>query len=232
MPSKNSRSIASLLSSMKDELGKPQKERRSQRYLDVKRDEERSRQLKRYESSGISKRFLECSFENFKDVNQKQKNNKVYCMKYVQAVLSKSSMNLVLSGFVGNGKTHLAVAIMKELIAHGLTVRYTTLFDALRGLKDFKSSDYSKARDLLRSPNLLVIDEINSSLVNLSETDKNLIFEIFNNRYKDKKPTLIITNLDAGNLEDALGYQVLSRLYEDSRNILTFTSDDYRIGQK
>ena len=203
----------------------------SERFEQAKQWQSQQALKKQFEYSGIFKRFWHADFSNFEVAHspELQRNLKIV-EEYADYLIKGYSSNLVLSGLVGNGKTHLGVAVMKKLIVSGKTAYYTTLFDALSSLKNFKS-DIEAFRSHLRKVDLLVMDEVNSNIMNLSETDKNLIFEIFNTRYKDKKPTLVITNIKPSDLEMALGVQVLSRLYEDGRNELVFTQKDYRLNK-
>lgn len=200
----------------------------SERRKDVLEWERKMDLQKQYEHAGIFKRFIKSDFNNFNPYNSALEQSLNLSRSYAEAIINGMTANLVMSGLVGNGKTHLAVAIMKVVLHANKKAYYTTLFDALQELKNFRG-DVEGFRKKLREPDLLVIDEVNSSLINMSETDKNLVFEIFNTRYKDQKPIVVITNLKADGLEQALGYQVVSRLYEDSQNILSFANNDYRI---
>lgn len=228
----NNQGLSAALKRMHQSLEAGHEDTHSERFYEVQKLEEEFKLHERMTSSGLSKRFSKCSFDNFIVETEGQKTAKTFCMKYANALVNGRSLNLVLSGYVGNGKTHLATAVIKTLLENNLSARYTTLFDALVNLKDFKNQDIVAVRKSLSSPDLLVIDEVNSNMSKLSETDKNLIFEIFNARYKEEKPSIVITNLTGVELENALGYQVLSRLFEDSKNILVFTEQDHRLKGK
>ncbi len=225
-------SLSDAMKKMHESLEVGHENTHSERFYEVQQFEKEKKLYERMVNAGLSKRFAKCSFDNFIVETEGQGVAKKFCMKYANALVNGRSDNLVLSGYVGNGKTHLATAVIKTLLENNMSARYTTLFDALVSLKDFKNQDISAVRKSLSSPKLLVIDEVNSNMSKLSETDRNLIFEIFNARYKEEKPTVVITNLTGVELEHALGYQVLSRLFEDSKNILVFTEQDHRLKGK
>ncbi|MCA9431026.1 MAG: ATP-binding protein, partial [Candidatus Omnitrophica bacterium] len=76
------------------------------------------RQLrKRLKKANIPKRYLSKSLENFKNDTDQRRNALQRVRRYVKEFDSSSEKGgLFLLGAAGTGKTHLAVAALKELI--------------------------------------------------------------------------------------------------------------------
>jgi DNA replication protein DnaC len=145
---------------------------------------------------------------------------------------------LLLSGTVGVGKTHLAVAIIKGLTEKGFSCLFCE-FGAL--LKEIQNSynPVSKTSELtvlgpVFSADALVLDELGAS----KPTDwvRDTMAHIINTRYNDKKLTIFTTNfLDKVSdpreetLEDRIGIRLRSRLYEMSKTVV-INGEDFRRG--
>ena len=103
---------------------------------------------------------------------------------------------LLLYGSPGTGKTHLAVATLRNIIEYkGLK----GLFCDFRGLLiDLKSSyenrtSSSEILDAVRKVPLLVLDDVGAE--RNTEWAKDILAEIINYRYTNSLPTIITTNL-------------------------------------
>lgn len=124
---------------------------------------------------------------------------------------------VMLLGKPGTGKTHLAAAMLQQVIrnfgSQGLIGRYTTAGGIIRAVKDTFGS-YGKTEsqvyaDLI-APHLLVIDEV--GLQNGSDFERQTLFEVINGRYEQAKPTVVVSNLSIPQLRDALGDRAVDRL--------------------
>jgi DNA replication protein DnaC len=146
---------------------------------------------------------------------------------------------LVFIGAVGVGKTHLAVAILRELIeryqVHGMFYQFGAL---LRQIQDSYNpvSQTSELRVLqpVFDAEVLVLDELGAS----KPTDwvRDTMMQIINARYNDKRLTIFTTNYldthknekDIGEiLEDRIGTALRSRLYEMCKTVV-IDGADYR----
>jgi len=118
---------------------------------------------------------------------------------------------LGLYGRPGVGKTHIAISLYRESIYGAIS---NALFLEVSELFNMVKSGYGENRNVLeelRVYPLLIIDDLMSG--NCSATDMEIIAEIIKERYISKKQLLVTTNLLPNELERALGYHELSRLF-------------------
>lgn len=102
----------------------------------------------------------------------------------------KESMNIVLFGPNGVGKSTIAKNIAYQAAVHGFNVLFTTAADMLNGLAACESdSALQKNIKYYLKPELLVIDEV--GYLSYSNRHADLFFEIISKRYNDK--SIIVT---------------------------------------
>lgn len=125
---------------------------------------------------------------------------------------------LLFLGGCGTGKTHLACAIMLELMERYLSVypRYykvSEIFSAVRST--YQTGVITNEEEMLKffsSIQLLVIDEV--GIQKGSEAEKRILFSILDNRVTSNKPTILMSNLGPKALAELLG----DRLYDRVRS--------------
>lgn len=181
---------------------------------------------------GVKKRFQDASMSNFRPINEKAKECLEVCQCFVDNWLSaqETGSNLVLCGKPGTGKTHLAIAIMRELVEHHEAEIFLTtiqrMIRAVRGAwKDNAERTEYEVIDFYCGLDLLVIDEI--GLQNGTDSEKLIVSEIINMRYESMKPTVFISNFTVTEIENFLGYRCMDRILE-SAAILGFDWESQR----
>lgn len=195
----------------------------------------RSRAERMVQNCGIPKRFEGKGFDNFQPVNGKAASILRKVREYADVVSSgeHEGRSLILLGNVGNGKTHLGCAILREVIRRSCKPgKYLAFAELVRDVKASwrKESEFSEqdVYDGAARPELLVIDEV--GLQNFTDFEQTVAYEVINARYLKEKPTVLITNLPADDLSPCLGERVVDRLRENGGKALDFDWGSYRQG--
>jgi DNA replication protein DnaC len=199
------------------------------------RQEQRDRQLevsRLRSAANIPARFADRSFSGYVAKVPGQKIAMGVCKAFADAWPDKlrSGASLVLTGGPGTGKTHLACAVANDVMQNHLaSVAFGTVATLLRHIKDSYRKDSTKSEqdainDLVR-PQLLIVDEVGVQVG--SEHEKLLMFEVLNSRYQELRPTILLSNLSAGELESFLGQRVMDR-YRECGSVLAFDWQSFR----
>jgi DNA replication protein DnaC len=165
------------------------------------------------------------------------------CERYVDAFLSTegefSSSGLLLIGRPGTGKSHLAAAVLSELIGRygvdGRFVDFTTLVHDIQSTFD-RTSMASKHQilDPVMNAEVLVLDELAAQKPSAWVNDT--LYLIMNGRYTRKLPTLFTTEypLDASDarksaeeltLASRIPARLVSRLHQMATPIVIEAGD-------
>jgi DNA replication protein DnaC len=171
----------------------------------------------------IPARYENCTIQNYEvmDVRQVFQLAKLAAQRFVNEYPVDVS-GLLLMGDIGTGKTHLAVAIMQELIE---TKNIPCSFYPYTELLKMIQSSYSKESEtteleLLRpvlDTEVLVLDDIGT--MKPSEWVLDTVNFIINTRYNDNRTTIITTNYTEEELVNRVGPRVASRLRQVCRAI-------------
>lgn len=183
--------------------------------------------------SGIPERFQDRTLESFVADTERQHSALAFAKAYADdfARIRRTGRSAIFSGKPGTGKTHLACGIalhaMKE---HGARVLFMTVQRALRSIKNTyaKGSEVSESEaiDRLVAPDLLILDEVGVQFG--SDFERNTLFDVLNERYEKRKPTIFLSNLTKDELAAFLGERVMDRLREDGGTVISFTWDSHR----
>ncbi|EMG6527447.1 ATP-binding protein [Providencia rettgeri] len=185
-------------------------------------------------SVNIPPRFANETFETFKVTTQPAKHNLTVCQQYVNTWEDRKNAGegLIFCGIPGTGKTHLAVSIARE-IAKDLqeSVFITTAARIIRAFRRtwLGNSEFSELDVLAKycNPDLLIIDEIGVQYG--TDSERNILFEVINDRYEYLLPTILVSNLPLNELEEMLGERAVDRLLQGG-TVLTFNWSTYRRG--
>jgi DNA replication protein DnaC len=198
---------------------------------------QRSDQL--LQATRIPRRHAGCSFDNYR-VPAGSSSQHWALMKAKTLVNDYPAVErgLLLTGSVGVGKTHLAVAILRGLIAKGVSCLFCEFGSLLKQIQD-SYNPISKTSELrvlapVYQAEVLVLDELGSTIP--TDWVRDTMYQIINKRYNDKKLTIFTTNyLDVPRVENTQETEVVSRTFSkkgSSERIREMTTLEERIGTR
>lgn len=196
-------------------------------------DEQRMRSKKLreiQELAGIPARFRNKSIEDYRATTPGQRAVATISLRYAESWPEqyRKGGSLVMVGGPGTGKTHLACGIANQIMPeHMATVAFgavSTIIRAIRSTYGGKGSESQAMNELLK-PDLLIMDEIGAE--GGSDHDTKLLFEIINKRYENLRPMILISNLNADDLEKYLGQRVMDR-FRECGTVLAFDWASHR----
>jgi DNA replication protein DnaC len=141
-------------------------------------------------------RFRECSFHNYYPKNDSQYFAHSFASRLVTEYPAVET-GLLFMGSVGVGKTHLAVAVLKDLIEKkGVTCLFYESGSLLKAIQDSYNpvSQTSEMRVLapVYQAEVLLLDELGASVP--TNWVRDTLYQIINTRYNNKKLTIFTTN--------------------------------------
>lgn len=184
-------------------------------------------------AAGIPERFRDRSLGSFVARTDAQRRALDFARNYADCFdeALETGCSALLIGKPGTGKTHLAVGIGLHIMARdSRTVMFATVMRAIRSVKDTwsKESEMTETEAIatLTAPDLLILDEVGVQFG--SETEKLILFDVLNERYEKRRPTLLLSNLDLGGVRTYLGERVFDRLREDGGEVVIFDWQSHR----
>ncbi len=182
-------------------------------------------------ATGLRKKFRRRTFENFNvtELNRPAwEAARTYAKNF--AAHRKSGRSLFLVGDTGRGKTHLAAAIVRELVRQGYRASFVVTIELLSDIRATYQSERkteSQVIQPLKDVDLLVLDDI-SALDQYSDWEKGKIYELINMRYEAEKPILVTSNKMVGWIKDRLGKKAVDRLLEMCGDFVHVNGENYR----
>lgn len=180
----------------------------------------------------IPPRFADATFETYQAVNTQAGSNRDICREYAETWLSRKAAGegLLLCGTPGTGKTHLAASIARHVADKAQeSVFITTAARIIRAFRrTWAGNPEIGELDVLAKycePGLLIVDEIGVQYG--TDSERNILFEVINDRYEDMLPTILISNLPLNELSALLGERVVDRMIEGG-TVLSFNWSSYR----
>lgn len=192
----------------------------------------------RLRHSGLEGRFREASFADFEVSSPAQEKALETCKEYAASVVFNGGAGLWLIGPPGTGKTHLGSAMVRHVIEE--RDMPAGIFSGREIIRMLRATwgNRDRARDWdgratceedlihdLGHLGLLVIDEIGIGFG--SEAEHVQLFDVIDLRYKLRRPTVLLSNLPAKGLKDAMGDRAYDRLREGAQ-VLACNWDSYR----
>jgi DNA replication protein DnaC len=190
----------------------------------------------RLADANIPKRYQHCSLDNFLAYNESLARAVDHARRLVQA-FPAATAGLFFEGQPGVGKTHLAVAVLKQIVqqtgARGLFYDTRDLLRIIRSTYD--PSIRTTELDILRpvmAADLLVLDDLGAEKT--SEWVEETMNLIVNTRYSERRLTMFTSNYpdipddtEPNSLLFRIGDRMRSRLHEMCEFIV-LDAADYR----
>jgi len=180
--------------------------------------------------SSIPLVLKKATFDNFYYENDKQLKNMYQGAKYYILNSNKENQKtLVLRGTIGSGKTHIAIACMKEFQKKNLTTYFISFTDLIQRLKE--SFEDSKRQSQIMQDvfncDVLILDDI--GVGKLTEYELKQLFNIVDKR--QGKFNIYTTNMSDDELTSSKEWKrITSRLFNRKfSDILKVTTADYRM---
>lgn len=157
--------------------------------------------LERLTNAGVPLAFQNCNLNSYENVNERSVKTtetiRTYLRNFKKVLQTRPAPGMVFTGVPGTGKTHLACAMIDQLLATGYSAMYCSAPQLLTAMEDarFGRHDLSATALIMKhaKPSLLVIDEFGAH--SSREADYQSLFSIVDARYQSNLPTLLITNL-------------------------------------
>lgn len=182
--------------------------------------------------SGIPERFNDRTLETYIAATESQQNALDIATLYADHFQTlPAPKNAIFSGKFGTGKTHLACGIALRIMGrYGRHAVFITTQRLIRAVRDTWRRDSDKSESEVVAafvhPDLLIIDELGVQAG--TENERQILFDIINDRYEKRKATLILTNLSVEECKQFLGMRVFDRLRDDGGMVIVFDWESYR----
>jgi len=216
----------------------------------------------------VPERYRHCDFANFESdnefdgVSREQQQAWNRCLSQAKIIVERFSaefpvsneQGLLIMGPCGVGKTHLAVAALKQVVLRGHSGLFYDYRELLKQIQDSYNAESQSTEMAVLEPvlktEILVLDDVGSSKPSIWALET--VGHILNTRYNDKLATILTTNFpdsDSGSrsspdstphrligtrgpavedsLTDRVGTRIRSRLYEMCRTV-EVSAPDYR----
>jgi len=186
--------------------------------------------------ANIPKRYQHCSLENFAAYNESLEKALAQARRIV-TTFPVVTRGLLLEGQPGVGKTHLAVAVLKQVIqasgARGLFYDTRDLLRVIRSTYDpsIRTTELEILRPVMHA-DLLVLDDLGAEKT--SEWVDETMNLIVNTRYNERRLTLFTSNYpdipddtEPNSLLFRIGSRMRSRLHEMC-DFVVLDAADYR----
>ena len=190
-------------------------------------------------SSGIGNLIEKQSFENFRldiykdEAIKKEMTHNLSEAKKYAAEFSRDSKNLLLIGTTGTGKTHLTTAIARTVIEKGFEVIYDSAQNVVAAFEydRFKSGygQYEARGEKYLECELLILDDLGTEFSN--QFTVSCLYNLLNTRINKGLPTVISTNLGAGELLSRYEDRIYSRILSQDTIVLRFLGKDHRLSR-
>jgi DNA replication protein DnaC len=173
---------------------------------------------------GIPPLYKDCSFKTFNAYCERllklEGFFKRVCMNWKSQIAEKG-MNVLITGDPGAGKTHMAISVLKTLVASGMNGFYTQEQDFYSKLREAEWEDKSKVKASVIRPDVLVMDEIGMA-PKMTDFESKEFLNLVNARTSNLRPTIFISNRSQEELSNLYGEAIWSRMTQHKTPVIQF----------
>ena len=202
-----------------------------EKFRQEKLERERRRWMAKINGAAIPERFKDRTLESYVAKTSGQQKALAFATEYAENfdLVLRQGRSAIFVGKVGTGKTHLAIGIALSIMQQQRSALFVTVQRLIRRVKDSwhtKEETESQVVNVFASPDLLVLDEVGVQFG--SEFEKQVLFDVLNTRYENRKPSILLSNIPKEQLSDYLGERVTDRLRENGGKVIGFDWESYR----
>lgn len=180
--------------------------------------------------SGIQPLHQGCTVNNFEADTPEKREAKRFAYDYITSFEDNNGRGFIFSGTPGTGKNHLASAICNALLKSKKSCLVITVNELMQKLRKTYHSDSNLTEDQfiqnMINFDLLVLDEI--GLQRGTDAERLAINQIVDQRVNNLKPTGMLTNLSAGEMESTLGARIMDRMKMNGGKWIPFHWESHR----
>jgi DNA replication protein DnaC len=184
----------------------------------------------RLTAAGVPLNLVAASFDNWRVEHPDDQRVLAKAREFAQGSNAVGFLMLESPEY-GNGKTHLAVAILRHRIGAGSNGRMWTQAEFLRGIR--RRYDDRHAPDVVdqaKATPLLILDDIGISVGGKDELPT--LHEVLAYRYGEKRRTVLTMNIPPSEFRDVFGPRMASRLREATFAWNTIKGGSQRAGNR
>ena len=201
------------------------------KYIALAQEREQRRWMSKIKGAAIPERFKDRTLDSYVAQTSGQQKALAFAKEYAENFdqVIKTGRSAIFVGKPGTGKTHLAIGIALSIMQQQRSPLFTTVQRLVRRVKDSwrtKEETESEVIEAFASPDLLILDEIGVQFG--SEFEKQILFDVLNERYEKLKPSILLSNIPREQLGEYLGERVTDRLRENGGKMIPFDWESHR----
>jgi DNA replication protein DnaC len=165
----------------------------------------------------IPPRYEDCRLSTFDPISPSHASALEKALKFCRGypfLGHDEGLGLLLTGNTGVGKTHLAVAVLRELVTQkGARGQFWDFHQLMREIKNSYDAETKTTEIQVLAPvmetDILLLDDLGAWRI--TDWMNDTLFQILNSRYLAKRPTLITTNFQDRSVDEVKRADALER---------------------